>query len=55
MGGPLPEEGLSTFACLPQNLQEETIHSQVPLLDAPERKMPCVPETLVQRISRARV
>jgi hypothetical protein len=40
MVGPLPEAGLSTLACLPQSLLEETIHSQVPLLEEPERKTP---------------
>lgn len=38
--GPLPEAGLSTLACRPQSLPEETIHSQVPVLEQPERKMP---------------
>jgi hypothetical protein len=28
MVGPLPEAGLSTLACRPQSLLEETIHSQ---------------------------
>jgi hypothetical protein len=38
MVGPLPEEGLSTFACRPQSLLEEIIHSHAPLLEDPERK-----------------
>jgi hypothetical protein len=40
MVGPLPEAGLSTLACRPQSRLEETAHSQVPLLEEPERKMP---------------
>jgi hypothetical protein len=36
-------------------LPEESTHSQLPLLAEPERKMPCVPEVLSQRISSASV
>lgn len=42
--GPLPEPGLSKLAWRPLSLPEESTHSQLPLLEEPERKVPCVPE-----------
>ena len=46
MSRSLLEEGLLTLACRPQSLPQEVIHSHLPLIEEPERKMPSVPGVL---------